>query len=371
MKKVLVTGSNGFIGKNLITRLKSIENIKVYEFDVNHTFNDLVDAIDEVDFIFHLAGVNRPKDIEEFIEGNKNFTEQILDLIQAKGRKIPFLITSSIQAELDNPYGVSKKFAEDAVFKYAEELDVNVYIYRLPNVFGKWCRPNYNSVIATWCYNIANDIEITVSNKNNVLSLVYIDHVIDELINALSGNAHPSNDGYCYIQVVFNQSLGQIHDLLYAFKASRQNLILPNFGDLFTKCLYSTYLSYLPQNSFGYHLEMKTDHRGWLAEFIKTEQSGQIFISKTKPGVTRGNHWHHTKVEKFLVIEGDAIIRFRNILSEEVLEYSVSGNDLKVLDIPVGYTHNIANVGSTDVITLFWANEQFNPDYPDTYYLEV
>jgi UDP-2-acetamido-2,6-beta-L-arabino-hexul-4-ose reductase len=369
MKTVLITGANGFIGKNLIATINN--EVEVLQYDLNNTPDDLKVFSQKADFVFHLAGVNRPLETSEFEKGNKGFTEQLLDILQDNSKGIPLLMTSSIQAALDNPYGRSKKSAEDLVLEYGRKTGVPVYIYRLPNVFGKWCRPNYNSVVATWCYNIAHQLPIQINNPETELDLVYIDDVIQEFINALNGCESRAENGFCFVPRTFRVTLHQIAETLNAFKDSRTSLILPNLEKDFERFLYGTYLSYFPENEFGYELEMKHDQRGWLAEFIKSKSMGQIFISRTKPSITRGNHWHHTKVEKFLVVEGEALIKFRKINSEEIIEYRVTGNKLKVLDIPTGYTHSITNVGNTDVITLFWADEIFNPEKPDTFFLEV
>lgn len=370
-KTILITGANGFIGKNLTAALEKIEGLEILKFGSNHTIDQLREYASKADFVFHLAGVNRPKDPSEYEAGNSGFTEQLINILTETGNKVPVLISSSTQASLDNPYGISKKAAEEAVFKYGRETGTNVYVYRLPNVFGKWCRPNYNSVVATWCYNISRGIPIQINNPDSELNLVYIDDVIEEFINASKGNENKGTDGYCYVKQMFKVTLKTLADTLNYFKDSRKTLQIANLEGDFERYLYSTYLSYLPEDEFGYNLEMKHDNRGWLAEFIKSKSFGQIFISRTKPGITRGNHWHHTKVEKFLVIEGDAAIKFRQISGEHVIEYKVSGENLRVLDIPPGYTHSITNIGETDVITLFWANEIFNPEKPDTYFLEV
>lgn len=369
MKTVLITGAKGFIGKNLIATLDN--EVEILRYDTENTLEELREFAQKADFVFHLAGVNRPIDITEFERGNKEFTEQLLDILKENPRVVPVLMTSSIQVGLDNPYGKSKKSAEEAVLAYGKETGAAVYIYHLPNVFGKWCRPNYNSVIATWCYNISRDLPIQLNNPETELNLVYIDDVILELINSLSGCESREADGFCFVQRTFRVTLKQIADMLNAFKESRNTLELPSFERDFERFLYATYLSYLPENEFGYDLEMKHDNRGWLAEFIKSEGMGQIFLSRTKPGITRGNHWHHTKVEKFLVIEGEAIIKFRQINGNDVIDYRVTGEKLKVLDIPTGFTHSITNVGESDVITLFWADEIFNSEKMDTYFQEV
>lgn len=371
MRNVLITGANGFIGKNLAAALERMEDTKVFKYDLENSLEQLEEFVKEADFIFHLAGINRPKGPGEYESGNKEFTERLIETLKKNERKIRMLLSSSTQAALGNPYGVSKKSAEDAVFDYGRECGTKVYVYRLPNVFGKWCRPGYNSVVATWCYNIPRNIPAQIDNPDTELSLVYIDDVVQECINALNNRENRGADDFCSVGRTFNVSLQKLADTLYSFRNSRKTLVMPDLTGEFERFLYATYLSYLPEEDFAYSLEMKYDNRGWLAEFIKSEHSGQIFLSRTRPGITRGNHWHHTKVEKFLVIEGEAVIRFRQIHGNEVIEYRVSGEQLKVLDIPAGYTHSITNVGQTDVITLFWADEIFNPQKPDTYFLEV
>lgn len=371
MRTVLITGADGFLGKNLVASLEQNKDMKILTYNRNNTIEELEQFIKKADFIFHLAGVNRPQDLSEYDSGNRGFTEHLLNLMDKQNRKIPVLFSSSIQATLDNPYGVSKLAAEQALLNWSNKNGIAVYIYRLPNVFGKWCRPNYNSVVATFCYNIARGLPININDPSKELTLVYIDDVISEFINALNGNPHMDEDGYCIVPRTFKITLRELADKLFEFAQSRKSLIMPDLEDDFTRFLYATYVSYLPEDDFGYELEMKTDNRGWLAEFIKSRHLGQIFISKTKPGITRGNHWHHTKVEKFLVIQGEALIKFRQIHGDKVIEYRVSGDNLKVLDIPAGYTHSITNIGNTDLITLFWADEIFKPERPDTYYMEV
>ena len=281
------------------------------------------------------------------------------------------MISSSIQAELDNPYGKSKKAGEDLLLDYSQETGAKVLIYRLPNVFGKWCRPNYNSAIATFCYNIARDLPITVNNDPSVvMKLVYIDDVVNEMINALEGKEHREGE-FCYIPVVYTITLGEIVDLLYSFKKSREKRSIPDIADGFTRKLYSTYLSYLPEDKFSYELTMNIANRGSFTEFIKTLDRGQVSVNISKPGITKGNHWHHTKNEKFLVVSGKGVIRLRKIYSDKVIEYFVSGEKMEVIDIPPGYTHNIENLGDTDMVTIMWANEPYDSEKPDTYYLEV
>lgn len=367
--KILVTGANGFIGKNVIAEMSASHTILKY--DINNTFDELVSFINEADFIIHLAGINRPKDEKEFDTGNKGFTEQIIDLIKSTKRDIPLLITSSIHAEKDNAYGKSKKAAEDALFAYARETGNKVYIYRLPNVFGKWCRPNYNSAVATFCYNIARDLPIQVNDPEYLLPLVYIDDILDEMKRALNGQVTTKEDGFCYVPVTYQIKLQDLVDMIYSFKESRQSLFIPNMSNELEKKMYSTYLSYLPKDEFKYSLKMNIDHRGSFTEFIKTINNGQVSINISKPGIVKGNHWHHTKNEKFLVVYGKALIQFRNINEEEIIDYYVSGDKLEVVDIPTGYTHNIINVGETDLVTIMWANECFDANNPDTKYKEV
>jgi len=371
LKTVLVTGSSGFIGKNLCKRLEETEGLDILRFEREHTPDDLKQFLSKADFVFHLAGINRPKDESEFDKGNRSLTENLINYVKESGRKIPILVTSSIQAELDNPYGKSKKAAEDAVFKWGKQAGNKVFVYRLPNVFGKWCRPNYNSVVATFCNNIANDLEISINDRTTKLSLVYIDDVTKDFVKAFREGKTPDADGFCYIDRVFETTLGELSDKIYSFKDSRNSLLIPSFGDDFTKFLYATYTSYLSTDNLAYQLDMKCDDRGWLAEFIKSNQFGQIFVSKTKPGITRGNHWHHTKIEKFLVLSGEAEIRFRNVNDDKTIDYKVSGDKLEVLDIPAGYTHSIKNIGKNDLLTLFWSDEIFNPEDTDTYFKEV
>jgi len=368
--KILVTGAKGFIGKNLIAELRNKKYDDIFEYD-RDTDSSLLDEYCKVaSFVFHLAGVNRPKEQTEFMEGNFGFTSDLLNSLKKHNNTCPVMISSSIQAELDNPYGESKKAGEDLLFSYGEETGAKVLVYRFPNVFGKWCRPNYNSAVATFCHNIAHELPIQVNDPSVVMNLVYIDDVVNELINALEGNENKS-DLLCEVPVAHTITLGEIVDLIYLFKKSREDRSVPNMADAFTKKLYSTYLSYLPEDQFSYDLKMNVDERGSFTEFIKTPERGQVSVNISKPGITKGNHWHHTKNEKFLVVSGKGVIRFRKIDSEEVLEYFVSGDKMEVVDIPIGYTHNIENLGDTDMVTIMWANESFDPEKPDTYYLEV
>lgn len=368
--KILVTGAKGFIGRNLIAELRNRKYTEIFEYDRDTDPSLLDEYCKESDFVFHLAGVNRPKEQSEFMEGNFGFTSDLLNSLKKNNNTCPVMISSSIQAELDNPYGESKKAGEDLLFAYGKETGAKVLVYRFPNVFGKWCRPNYNSAVATFCHNVAHDIPIKVNDSSVVMNLVYIDDVVNELINALEGNENKS-DLFCEVPVAHTITLGEIVDLIYLFKKSREDRSVPNMADAFTKKLYSTYLSYLPEDQFSYDLKMNVDERGSFTEFIKTPERGQVSVNISKPGITKGNHWHHTKNEKFLVVSGKGVIRFRKIDSEEVLEYFVSGDKMEVVDIPIGYTHNIENLGDTDMVTIMWANESFDPEKPDTYYLEV
>ena len=368
--KILITGAKGFIGKNLISELRNRKYDDIFEYDRDTDSSLLEEYCKEADFVFHLAGVNRPKEQSEFMEGNFGFTSDLLDSLKKHNNTCPVMISSSIQAELDNPYGESKKAGEDLLFAFSKETRSKVLVYRFPNVFGKWCRPNYNSAVATFCHNIAHDLPIQVNDPNVVMNLVYIDDVLNELIEALEGNENKVGE-FCEVPVVHTITLGEIVDLICSFKKSREDRSVPNMSDAFAKKLYSTYLSYLPEYQFSYDLRMNVDQRGSFTEFIKTPDRGQVSVNISKPGITKGNHWHHTKNEKFLVVSGKGVIRFRKIDSAEVLQYFVSGDKMEVVEIPTGYTHNIENLGDSDMITIMWANEPFDPEKPDTYYLEV
>lgn len=369
MNNVLVTGSKGFIGKNLLIALKRISDISVFEYDIDSNEEKLEEFIKCADVIYHLAGINRPEKIEDYSD-NVLFTKKIIDLINKNGKKPLVVFSSSIQAELDNPYGKSKREAEILLENWATSTGSIAAIYRLPNVFGKWCRPNYNSAVATFCYNIARGLDIQIIDPDRVLKLVYIDDIINEFISLINRNL---GEGYHYLDVepIFAIKIKDLVNLIIEFKASRDTLRIPDFSDPFVKRLYATYISYLPENKFSYEVPVKSDKRGELAELMKSFTFGQIFISRTRPGEIRGNHYHDSKVEKFIVIDGDAVISFRHILKDEIIEYRVSGNDFKIIDIPPGYTHSIKNIGDGDLIVMFWANEIFNPESADTYYLEV
>lgn len=368
--KILVTGSKGFIGKNLIVELNNLGYEDILQFNRDTDWNLLEIYTKECDFVFHLAGVNRPEKEEEFMEGNADFTFQLLELLKKNSNKAPILITSSIQAEQNNPYGKSKLAGEELMFNYEKQTGATVYVYRLPNVFGKWSKPNYNTVVATYCYNIARDRDIQVNNPNAQLTLCYIDDVIKEFTSLLNNQIADKEKKY-KISKEYHITLGALAKTISSFKESRTNLIVPNMENELTKNLYSTYLSFLPKSEFSYDLKMNTDQRGSFTEFLKTPDRGQVSINVSKPDITKGNHWHHTKNEKFLVVSGKGQIRFRKIESDEIIEYNVTGEKLEVVDIPIGYTHSIVNTGETDLVTVMWANELFDQDNPDTYYVEV
>lgn len=368
--KILVTGSKGFVGKNLVAELRNKGYNDIFEYNRESDPALLEEYTKECDFVFHLAGVNRPKDEKEFMEGNYGLTTVLLELLKKHNNKSPVVLTSSIQAERENPYGISKKAGEDFLFSYSKETGIKALVYRLPNLFGKWSKPNYNSVVATFCHNIARGLDIQIHDPNAELTLCYIDDILEEFLRALEGKETREGD-FCQVPVTYTITVGELANKISSFINNRETLVMPSLENKFDKALYGTLLSYLPENNFSYHLKKNVDNRGWLAEFIKSDSMGQIFISKTKPGITRGNHWHHTKVEKFLVIQGEAVIKFRKIGTDEVIEYHVNGESPEVVDIPVGYTHSITNTGEEEVITLFWACEIFDPEKPDTYFLEV
>ena len=370
--KVLVTGAKGFIGKNLIAQLERRDDVKIYAYDVDTPEELLKEWCKDCDFVFNLAGVNRPETENEFMEGNFGFATTLVESLKECRNTCPIMNSSSIQAVLDNPYGRSKKAGEDMMLAYGKESGASVYIYRFPNVFGKWCKPNYNSAVATFCHNIAHDLPIQVNDKGTLLHLVYIDDVVTELLGALDGNPHMDQSGYCFVPHVHDVTLGEIVELLYGFKASRENRYIPDMTEgSFSKKLYATYLSYLPADKFSYPLVMHEDARGSFTEIIKSVDRGQVSVNISKPGITKGDHWHHTKNEKFVVVSGKGLIRFRKHGTEEIIEYPVSSDKLEVVDIPTGYTHSIVNVGDTDLVTLMWCNECFDPSNTDTIYEKV
>lgn len=376
---ILITGAKGFVGKNLVCSLNNIKfgkdrtrNIlidEIFEFDIDTEKALLSEYCKNADFVFHLAGVNRPKDEKEFMEGNFGFTSELLELLKKNNNKAPIMISSSIQASLDNPYGKSKKAGEELIFAYGKDNGVKTLVYRFPNLFGKWCRPNYNSAVATFCNNIAKDLEITVNDRNHMMTLCYIDDVVCELINALE-NKENRVDNYCYVPVEHKIALGEIADLLYKFKEQSNTLVMPEIPDnSFEKKLYSTYLSYLPKEKVSFPLKMNADDRGSFTELLKTEKCGQFSVNISKPGITKGQHWHHTKWEFFIVVSGHGLIQERKIGSSEVLNFEVSGDKIEAVHMLPGYTHNIINLSETEnLVTVMWANEQFDPNRPDTFF---
>lgn len=380
---ILVTGAKGFVGKNLVSQLHNIQSgkaknykvgqeIKVFEYDIDSDPAELEIYCKTADFVFNLAGVNRPKDNSEFMEGNFGFASTLLDALKKYKNTCPVMISSSTQAALDNPYGESKRAGEQLMFDYSKETGAKVLVYRFPNVFGKWCRPNYNSAVATFCNNIANDLEIKVNDPSVVMNLVYVDDVVNELISALTGNEH-RKDNYCFVPTVHTITLGEIVELINSFKNQPLSLLMPEIPDnSFAKKLYSTYLSYLPKEKASFQLKMNIDDRGSFTELLKTEKCGQFSVNISKPGITKGQHWHHTKWEFFIVVRGKALIQQRRVDSEEILNFEVSGDKIEAVHMLPGYTHNIINLSKTeDLVTLMWANESFDPNRPDTYFLPV
>lgn len=368
---ILITGAGGFIGKNLVATLKTAGYTDLMLFERDDTPETLADYAAKAGFVFHLAGINRPKDPSEFYAGNAGLTETLLSLLDKAGNKAPVLVTSSTQAALDNDYGKSKAQAEQAIFAHGQTTGAPVYVFRLPGVFGKWCRPNYNSVVATFCHNSANGLPLSVRDPEYRLPLVYIDDVVTSFVAALDGNCTREGD-CCVVPVVHETTLGHLAETIEGFARNRETLDVPDQtpGSLEQK-LYSTWLSYLPADRFSYPLNMHCDNRGSFTEFLHTPAHGQVSINISRPGIVKGNHWHHSKNEKFLVVKGTGVIRFRALDSTEVIEYHVSGDKLEVVDIPTGYTHNIENVGEDDMVTVMWANEVFDPDHPDTFFLPV
>lgn len=371
---ILITGAGGFVGRNLVATLHALGCRDLLLFEKDDTVETLADYCRRAAFVVHLAGINRPKDPSEFYSGNAGLTDTLLHLLAESGNKAPVLVTSSIQAALDNDYGKSKKQAEDAIFAHGKAMNAPVYVFRMEGVFGKWCRPNYNSVVATFCHNIARGLPIQVRDPAYELPLVYIDDVISCILEAMqSGTVQRDAEGYCRIHPVHQVTLGHLAELIEGFAAARKgSLGVPYLAEgSLEKKLYSTYLSYLPTDQFAYDLNTHADDRGSFTEVLRSPERGQVSVNISKPGVIKGNHWHHTKNEKFLVVQGEGVVRFRRIDCDEVIEYRVSGDKLQVVDIPCGYTHNIENIGEGDMVTLMWANECFDPQRPDTFYLPV
>lgn len=398
--KILVTGAAGFVGKNLCCALKNIKEGKdrtrpalkieeVYEYDLGSTAEELEKFAAEADFVFNLAGVNRPKDNEEFMKGNFGFASELLTALKRHNNTAPVMLSSSVQATLcgryaGSEYGKSKKAGEELFFDYAKETGTKVLIYRFPNLFGKWCRPNYNSAVATFCNNIANDLPITVNDPNTELELLYIDDLVNEMLDALEGKEHHCEfDGvnavmteggrYCAAIPTYRKTLGEIVGLLHKYYDQPQTLLMPEIPDgSFDKKLYSTYLSYLPEKKVAFPLKMNIDGRGSFTELLKTEKCGQVSVNISKPGITKGEHWHNSKWEFFIVVSGHGLIQQRKIGTDEIIEFNVSGEKITAVHMLPGYTHNIINLSDTeDLVTVMWANERFDPDKPDTYYEKV
>lgn len=397
--KILVTGSAGFVGKNLITVLENIKNgndktrpqieiDEIFEFDIDSDIELLDYYCKEADFVFNIAGVNRPKDSKEFMKGNFEFSSTLIDCLKRHRNTCPVVLFSSIQATLigryDSDYGRSKKAGEELFFKYGEECGTKVLVYRFPNLFGKWCRPNYNSAVATFCNNIANDLPIVVNDPSVELELLYIDDLIYEMLDAIESKEHrcefdgvnvvfKDNGKYCAAPVTHKVTLGYVVELLEMFRKQPDTLLLPEIpNDSFAKKLYSTYLSYLPKEKVSIPLKMNTDARGSFTELLKTEKCGQFSVNISKPGITKGQHWHHTKWEFFIVVSGQGLIQMRKIGTDEVLDFYVSGDKIEAIHMLPGYTHNIINLSKTEnLVTVMWANEQFSPERPDTFAQEV
>ena len=392
---ILVTGAKGFVGKNLVENLKNIRDGKdktrsfsvenIYEYDIDSTVEELDHYCSDADFVFNLAGVNRPKDNSEFMSGNFGFASTLLDTLKAKNNKCPVMLSSSIQATLigrygQSDYGKSKLAGEELFFNYGKENDSKVLVFRFPNLFGKWCRPNYNSAVATFCNNIANDLPIQVNDASTELELLYIDDLVEEMMLALTGNEHhceydglnpvEKQDGrYCYVPVTHKATLGEIVDLLNSFKNQTSTLVMPEIPfNSFAKKLYSTYLSYLPKEKTIFPLKMNCDDRGSFTELLKTDNCGQFSVNISKPGITKGEHWHNTKWEFFIVVSGHGKIQERKIGTDEVIEFEVSGDNIQAIHMLPGYTHNIINLSETEnLVTVMWANEQFDKNHPDTF----
>ena len=381
--KILVTGSNGFVGRNLVESLKNIRDNKdqtrpnlkieeIYEFDKDTNISLLEKYCKECDFVFNLAGVNRPVDPKEFMDGNFGFASTLLDTLKKCDNNCPIMLSSSIQATLDNDYGRSKLAGEKLFLNYSKENNSKVLIYRFPNLFGKWSKPNYNSVIATWCYNYANDLDIIVNDPKVELELCYIDDVVCEMLDSLEGMEHKKGD-YCYVPVTYKITLERIIELLDLFKKQPESLIIPDIpNNSFEKKLYSTYLSFLPKEKVKFEFKTNIDNRGSFTELIKTNNCGQISVNISKPGITKGQHWHHSKWEFFVVVKGSALIQMRKIGTDDVYEFEVSDEKIEAVHMLPGYTHNIINKSNTeDLVTIMWANELFDSNHPDTYHEEV
>jgi UDP-2-acetamido-2,6-beta-L-arabino-hexul-4-ose reductase len=367
---ILITGANGFIGRNLSATLKGLGYQRLLLIDKDTSDDMYKSYVKEAKFIFHLAGVNRPTDPKEFIEGNVDTISKLIETIKTTKSKSPIAVSSSIQALADNPYGKSKKAGEDLLLEFSKQNQNPVFIYRFSNVFGKWSRPNYNSVVATFCYNISRGLPIKINDENAKVALIYIDDVVAELVRCLEGKSE-TIDGILRVLPEYEVTVGQLAKTIQEFALSRTTLVLANQHDIFQKKLYATYLSYLDETQFSYEVKSHLDQRGSFTELFKTFEQGQISVNISKPGITKGNHYHHTKNEKFIVVSGDALIRFRKVDHTKIIEYKVSGQKIQVIDIPPGYTHSIVNIGKQDLVTIMWASEIFDPLNPDTYPMEV
>ena len=369
--QVLVTGSKGFIGKNLIYRLKENKEYVINEFSKEHNLADLKEFIESSDFIIHLAGVNRPKENKEFQRSNVDLTNDLCGIVRKSNKKIPIVYASSTQASLENHYGNSKSKAEKLLLELQKDIRNPIFIYRYPGVFGKWSKPNYNSVVATFCHNIANDLEIKISDETAQIELVYIDDLVDDLLDLLSDTNRQKNDGYVPVNFSYKVKLGEIAKSINLFKESRSNLKTEEVGTGFLRALYSTYISFLPKEMFSYDLNPHVDERGLFSEVLRTKRSGQFSFFTAKPGVTRGVHYHHSKTEKFLVIKGKALFKFRNLITDEKHELVTSEKKLQIVESIPGWVHSITNIGEDDMYTMLWANETFNPENPDTITSEI
>ncbi|CAH8241975.1 MULTISPECIES: capsular polysaccharide biosynthesis protein CapF [Vibrio] len=362
---ILVTGAAGFIGRNLCVFLQEASFTNIVKITLDDDEASISDKVKSADFIYHLAGVNRPKNEDEFKKGNTDLTQNIIDTLIESGRKTPIVLTSSIQAELDNPYGLSKAGAEEAVAEYKKQTGAATHIYRLPNVFGKWCLPNYNSAVATFCYNTINDLPITIHNPDAAISLVYIDDVCQSFVKLLSDSPAPSEQ-YRFVEPVYQTTVGEVASLVAEFKESRESMISAKVGEGFVRALYSTYVSYLAPDQFDYSVTRHSDERGTFVEMLKTKDSGQFSFFTAHPGITRGGHYHHTKTEKFLVINGKALFKFRHIVTGEYHELTVEGEESRIVETAPGWTHDVTNIGSNELVVMLWANEIFDRDAPDT-----
>ena len=368
--QILVTGSDGFIGKNLIVELQNQGFKKLLLCNRETTLERLKNYTNKCDVVIHLAGINRPKEEAEYQNGNVEFTRLLVDFLKDNPKSPMVIFSSSVQAGEENAYGKSKRQAEQILKQYTHERNTSVFIYRLPNVFGKWCKPDYNSVVSTFCHHIAHNEDIKIDREEASITLVYIDDILRSIIEQLVSR-RASGIVYQELPELYHLTVGELADIIKKFKDFRNNLEIPDLSNLLEKKLYATYLSYLPENEFKFPLKMNKDQRGSFTEFLRSKEKGQISINVTKPGITKGNHWHHTKTEKFLVVKGKALIRLRHMVTGKMIECSVSDADFEVVDIPVGYAHNITNVGQEDLVTVMWTNEMFDSENPDTYYEEV